>query len=76
VVVVAGQHRDPPAGQRLAQLAEEREGDVEDVAERLLAKLDDVAKQDDLVGGLQPREEDLPDLRLPQDVGLRARAQV
>jgi hypothetical protein len=76
VVVVARQDRDVLAGQRFAHRLEERQRDVHHVGEWLLAQLEHVPEQHDLVRFPQSLEQDLADGRTAQHVCLRARAEV
>ena len=76
MVVVPRDQRDPAAGQRLAQLLEERGRDRERLGKRPVPQLDRIPEQHDLVRVLEPADQLRPNLRPAQQIRPRARAQV
>ena len=77
VVVVAGRQQQLAAGaERAPHVLEERPGDLDRVAVRAVAQLEPVAEHDQAVDAAHGLDQRLAQLRPPQQVGPRARADV
>ena len=76
VVVVAGQHRHPPARHRAIELGEHRACGGQHVGHRRLAQLEHVAEQDELVDVAQRAGQGRQDGLAAEQVAARAGAEV
>ena len=76
VVVVAGDDQNLGVAGGLGQVREERGGELERLAQRPVAQLDDVAEQDHSVGSLGRLEQRRSEALAAQQVVVGARAEV
>ena len=76
MVVVPRDQRDPAAGERLAELLEERGRNPKRIGKRPVPQLDRVPEQHHLVRTLKPADQPRASLPPAQQIRPRARAQV